>query len=58
MHGSLLVRTYVRTVLQHNLTPKIQQLCTTDMHDHRQQTLLEYVLECTRTGNYKPSVGQ
>ena len=54
--------TYVRTVrmyvprtyryVQHNLTPKIQQLCTTctdnrhhygsppHMHDHRQQTLL------------------
>ena len=33
---------YVRMwVLQHNLiTPKLQQLCTTYMHDHRQQTFI------------------
>ena len=34
-------------LLQHNnlISPKLQQLCTTFMHDHRQQTLLYVVLE-------------
>ena len=44
---------FILKLLQHNLSPKIQQLCTTDMHNHRQQTLLEYVLEYHRPATFK-----